>query len=122
MLKNRGAISSPYVETWVSLPPSRRPDSWKGIENPVCILNRNLYGHPLAGLYWELFCHDIITKQGFEKVKGWECMFTHPTKQLFLSVYVDDFKLAGPKDELPKMWKQLKDLSLIHISEPTRPY
>ena len=40
-------------ETWISLPPSRQPESWKNIEDPVCPLERNLYGHPLAGLLWE---------------------------------------------------------------------
>ena len=40
-------------ETWISLPPSRQPDSWKNIQDPVCPLERNLYGHPLAGLLWE---------------------------------------------------------------------
>ena len=33
-------------ETWISLPPSRRPTSWKDIEDPVCPLEWNLYGHP----------------------------------------------------------------------------
>ena len=38
------------TETWISLPPHRRPKSWAGIQDPVCPLELNLYGHPLAGL------------------------------------------------------------------------
>ena len=41
------------TETWISLPPHRRPKSWDKIEDPVCPLLLNLYGHPLAGLLWQ---------------------------------------------------------------------
>ena len=54
------------------------------MEDPVVLLERNLYGHPLAGLLWE-------------KIPNWECLFVHREKGLFLSVYVDDIKLAGKK-------------------------
>jgi len=57
-------------------------------------LELNLYGHPLAGLLWELFQEDILLKVGFEKVKSWECLYVHKAKQLFLSAYVDDYKMA----------------------------
>ena len=40
-------------DTWISLPKSRRPAQWETVEDPVCPLERNLYGHPLAGLLWE---------------------------------------------------------------------
>ena len=67
-----------------------------------------MYGHPLAGLYWEIFCHDIVQSLGFKKVEGWECLFTHEEKKMFLSIYVDDFKLAGPKGKLAGVWKDLE--------------
>ena len=37
-----------FPETWVSLPPSRRPAHWKdlGIVDPVVPLTLDLYGHP----------------------------------------------------------------------------
>ena len=54
----------------------------------------NLYGHAKAGLYWEEHCHGAIKRCGFEKVDDWECLFKHYEKQLFLSVYVDDFKMG----------------------------
>ena len=43
------------VETWIKLPRHYRPAWWDSVEEPVCRLDRNLYGHPLAGLYWEHF-------------------------------------------------------------------
>ena len=37
-------------QVWMRLPPSRRPKHWHSIEEPVVRRERNLYGHPLAGL------------------------------------------------------------------------
>ena len=100
--------TSACVETWIRLPIHQQPKSWKGIEDPVCRLRLNLYGHPLAGLYWEKHCQKSIFGAGFEKVRGWECLYVHRQMKLFLSVYVDDFKMAGNKDNLNKMWKILQ--------------
>jgi hypothetical protein len=100
------------TETWISLPPHRRPKSSDNIEDPVCPLELNLYGHPLAGLLWELFQEDILLKVGFEKVKSWECLYVHKAKQLFLSAYVDDYKMAGKKENIGPMWATLRSNGL----------
>lgn len=96
-----------HVETWISLPANRRPKSWDSIEDPVCRLRLNLYGHPLAGLHWEKHCHKYICEAGFEREPGWECLFVHRKFKLWLSVYVGDFKMAG-LENLPKAWKALR--------------
>ena len=96
-------------ETWISLPPHKQPDSWKGIKDPVCPLVRNIYGHPLAGLLWEKGSQQRILRCGFEKVKGWESLYLHRKLQVFLGVYVDDFHLAGRKKNLPEVWRLLKE-------------
>ena len=47
--------------TWISLPRDQRPPEWaRKFRDPVVILVLNLYGHPLAGLYWEVYCHKHI--------------------------------------------------------------
>ena len=48
-----------------------------------------------------------MLKIGFEKVKSWECLYVHRDMQLFLSGYVDDYKVAGKAANTPKMWKTL---------------
>ena len=102
-----------HVDTYISLPPHRRPASWNKIDNPVCLLVRNLYGHPLAGLHWEKHCQKAIFKAGFEQVLGHECLYVHKAKELFLSVYVDDFKTVGKALNITPMWEVLgKDLEL----------
>ena len=69
--------------------------SWSSMEDPVVPLERNLYGHPLEGLLCERQFEKIQLKHGWEKIPNWECLFVHRKEGLFLSVYVDDIKLAG---------------------------
>ena len=75
------------------------PKSWSSMEDPVVPLERNLYGHPLAGLLWERQFEKILLQHGWEKVSNWECLFVHRQKRLFLSVFVDDIKFAGKKQD-----------------------
>ena len=84
---------------------------------PVVPHERNLYGHPLAGLLWEGQFEKILLKHGWEKIPNWECLFVHREKGIFLSVYVDDIKLAGKKQNLDPMWKLLNEE--VDLGEPT---
>ena len=54
------------------------------MEDPVFPLERNLYGHPLAGLSWERQIEKILLKHGWEKVSNWECLFVHCEKGVIL--------------------------------------
>ena len=83
------------------------------MEDPVVPLERNLYGHPLAGLLWERQFEKILLKHGSEKISNWECLFVHREK----GVYVDDIKLAGKKQNLDPMWKLLN--KEVDLGEPT---
>ena len=104
-------------DIWNRLPRHKWPKSWSSMEDPVVPLERNLYGHPLAGLLWERQFEKILLKHGWEKIPNWEFLFVHREKGLFLSVYVDDIKLAGKKQNLDPMWKLLnKD---VDLGEPT---
>ena len=59
--------------------------------------------------YGEKQFEKILLKHGWEKIPNWECLFVHREKGLFLSVYVDDLKLA--------MWKVLN--KEVDLGEPT---
>ena len=102
---------------WIHLPRHKWPKSWSSIEDPVVLLERNLYGHPLAGLLWERQFEKILLKHGWEKVSNWECLFVQHQKGLFSSVYVDDIKMAGKKQNLDPMWK-LRNKE-VDLGEPT---
>ena len=82
-------------DIWIRLPKHKWPKSWSDMEGPVVPIERNLYGHFLAGLWWERQCEKILLGHGWRKVPNWECEFVNRAKGLFLSVYVDDIKLAG---------------------------
>ena len=81
-------------DIWIRLPRHKWPKSWSSMEDPVVPLERNLYGHPMAGLLWERQLEKILLKHGWEKIPNWECLFVHREKGLFLSVYVDDIKIG----------------------------
>ena len=104
-------------EMWIRLPRHKWPKSWSSMEDPVVPVERNLYGHPLAGLLWERQFEKILLKHGWEKIPNCECLFVHLEKGLFLSVYVDDIKLAGKKHNIDPMWKSLN--KEVDLGEPT---
>ena len=90
-------------DIWIRLPRHKWPKSWSNMEDPVDPLERNLYGRPLAGLLWERQFEKILFKHGWEKIPNWECLFVHREKGLFLSVFVDDIKLAGKEQSASQM-------------------
>ena len=54
---------------------------------------------------WERQFEEVLLKLGWEKVPHWKCLFVHKKQELFLSVYVDDIKMAVKKQNLTPMWK-----------------
>ena len=40
-------------DIWIRLPRHKWPKSWSNIEDSVVLFERNVYRHPLAGLWWE---------------------------------------------------------------------
>ena len=104
-------------DIWIRLPGHRWPKTWSSMEAPVVHLERNLYGHLLAGLLWERKFEKVLLEHGREKVPNWECFFVYREKGLFLSVYVDHIKLAGKKQNLSPTWKIF--MSTVDLGEPT---
>ena len=104
-------------DIWIRLPRHKWPKSWSSMEDPVVPLERNLYGHPLAGQLREKQFEKILLKYGWEMVSNRECLFVHREKRLFLSVYVDDIILAGKKQNINPMWKVLN--KQVDLGEPT---
>lgn len=104
------------TETWVTLLGERWPDAWSHdgpickkpkYDRPVCELRLALYGHPDSGGFWEQHCEKCLAEVGFrpiDKKKHWRSVFWHGDLRLMLVVYVDDFKLAGPSNNLAKGW------------------
>ena len=72
-------------------------------------LKKALYGHPDSGTFWEQHCDDHARAVGFAPVgPEWPSCYFHAELQLFLVVYVDDFKLSGPADKLALGWELIR--------------
>ena len=54
-------------EIWICLPKHKWTKSWSSVEDPVVSLDRNLYGHPLAGRLWERQFEKVLLEHGWEK-------------------------------------------------------
>ena len=104
-------------DIWIRPPRHKWPKSSSSMEDPVFLRERNLYGHPLAGLLWERQFDKILLKYNWEKVSNWECLFVHREKGFFSAVYVDDIKFAGKKQNINPMWKVLN--KEVDLGEPT---
>ena len=102
----------------------RRTSSWRSIclysgQNGRC--SKNYWKFPNRNVQsFGFVYHDtngpnlgdkILLKYNWEKVPNCECLFVNREKVLFLSVYVDDIKLAGKKQNIDPMskiqWKNL---------------
>ena len=103
-------------DIWIRLPRHKWPTSWSSMEDPAVPLERNLYGHSLAGLFWERHVEKFLLEHGWGKVPNWERSFVN--RELFLPVYVDDRKLAGKKQNIDPMWKVLSKEG-FDLGEPT---
>ena len=96
--------------TWVRLPRDQWPRHWRGMHDPVCPLILALYGHPDSGGHWEQHCTTLLASIGFKERRPWRSCFWHEELKLFLVVYVDDFKLSGPTENLKKGWDMIRKL------------
>ena len=90
------------TETWVRLPRDQWPKHWHSMKDPVCRLRLALYGHPDAGTCWEKHCEDRLKEVGFKPITNWPGCFVHKELQAFLTVYVDDFKVASAEKHAEK--------------------
>ena len=106
------------IDTWVSLPPDRQPESWKKYHDPVCRLRLALYSHVLSGLFWERKCQQALLRQQWEPIPGWQCCYVHKRLGLVLSVYVDDFKMAGLSKNMKEGWETIRKEFELDPPEP----
>ena len=77
--------NSECPDIWKRLQKHKWPKLWSGVGDPVVPLERNLYGHPLAGLSCERQFGKVLLEHGWEKFqfggaysltekKGYSCL------------------------------------------------
>ena len=59
-------------DMWIRLPRHKWPKSWSNMKDSLVPLERNVSGHPLAGLQWEKQFEKFLLERGWEKVPDWE--------------------------------------------------
>ena len=99
------ALSEKECTTGVDKTTSRRTKQWDSIEESMVPLDRNLYGHPMAGILSERKLEEVLLKHNLGKVSTWECLSAHRKSQMFLPVHVDDIKMVG-KENVGLMWRK----------------
>ena len=94
-------------DIWIRLPRHKWHKSWTKIEDPVVLL----YAHPLAGLLWERPFEKACKKPWMGENSELGMCVSFFGNNAFLSVFVDDIRMAGKKlEEL---------LNNVDIDEPT---
>ena len=68
IVKENSGSYAECPDIWIRLPRHKWSNSWSNMEDPVVPLERNLYGHPLAGLLCENQFEKILLKHGWEKI------------------------------------------------------
>ena len=104
-------------DIWIRLPRHKWPKSRSSMEDSVVPLQRNLYGHHLAGLLWERQFEKVLLEHGWEIFQIGNAFSFTQKKRPLLSVYVDDMKLAGKKTNIDPMWKVF--MKEVDLGEPT---
>ena len=97
--------------TWVRIPRELWPEdgSWEGkYSQPMCLLERALYGHPESGAHWERHFTAVVESLGGVKVPDHPSLFCFEDRRLLLTVYVDDLLLSGPSEHHEDFWTTLR--------------
>ena len=69
---------------WKRLPRHKWPKTWQSIEEPVVLLEWNLYRHLLAGLLWERQFEQILLENGWETVPNLGMIVSAPSARSIL--------------------------------------
>ena len=66
-------------DKWIRLPRHKWQKSWSGIEDSMVPLERNLHGHPLAGLLWERQVEEVLSSLERKKYRTGNVFFSSKT-------------------------------------------
>lgn len=99
-------------DTWILIPEEDRPKWWAEkypyMKMPVVLMKAS-YGHPDAGSYWEQKADEQARTVGFKEITDWPSAYYHHELRLMLTEYADDFKLAGPLENIEKGLNLIKE-------------
>ena len=96
--------------TWIVLPKEIWTPEMHKMKMPVVRLEKALYGHKNSGAFRQNYCNEVRKKAGFELFsENWPCVF--------ITVYVVDLKIAGPRKNFAEAWELLG--ANMTLAQPT---
>ena len=102
-------------EIWIRLPRRKWPKSRSSIKDAVVLLERNLYGHPLACLLWERYFEKRLL--GREKERIGNVCFSSKTRMTLVGIRGWFLNWTGKQQIMAPTWKEL--IELVDLDEPT---
>ena len=82
--------------TYILLPKELWCGDMHYMRTPVLLLEKALYGHPLAGAFWHAYCAKICKAAGFRFFSdNWPRCYWHDETNAMLIVYVGDMIMSG---------------------------
>ena len=109
------------TETWVEIPEEGWPEEWRKsgppCDRPCCKLIQALYGHPDSRTFWEKHADKKLKELDFEPAaESWPSCYIHQELDIFLVLYVDDFLMSGPEENMDIMWERIS--KVLKIDDP----
>jgi hypothetical protein len=91
--------------------------------DPVVPLVLALYGHPDSGGFGEQHCDRNLKAVGLEPLaESWQSCYWHEELRLMLIIYVDDFKMSGPTENLARGWDLIRQGIVLDPPEDLGPF
>ena len=99
-------------DVWIRLPRHKWPESWEYIEEPVVPLERNFFGQPLAGLWWERQFDKALMDPGWAKYQiGNAYSFTENKLSPMWKKLMKDVDLEEPTSRDSQLWPRKNEKS-----------
>ena len=73
-----------------------------------------MYGLQKAAEGWEKDYTNVLGKMGFQRGRASPCVFVHPERQVYLTVYGDDFSARGRKLDLD--WYETRTQEVFELT------
>ena len=93
--------------TLLKIPKSECPKSWCSMEDLVIPLDRNLYGHPLAGLFWEMQFEKVLLTFALGESFQLGMLIRTPRKRAILVCVFGRYKTLERNKISTPLWKIL---------------
>ena len=76
-------------------------------------IKRSIYGLKQAGFLWHKRFVERLLEMGFKQSNRSACLFYHPDRRVFILLYVDDSLVAGSREQISEVKRELSEVFRI---------